>query len=1118
MLHLNTERGRFETSLLFRERPCLRNNYDRAEARLAGLLRSLKRNPELANAYDAAIKEYIDLGAVEEVSPQMDANPGDRERRDVYYLPHRAVYDPNKVSSKCRIVFDASASTITGRSLNSYLMAGPPLQLEIVNLALRFRARPIALVGDIAKMFLNIDMHPSCRDYLRFLWREPGDATSTKIYRFTTLIFGATDSPFQAITCLQKLVQSKLADPLISEVDRKACRVILRDTYVDDLSTGGDTVEEVGALMHAVDKILGSAHFKVKKWKTNSAQLLARIPEEDRAPTKAVTTDEGDDPYPIISEESKMLGLGWDPESDTLQYHYEHLPDLNLDSMTSVASLLAKIYDPLGLVSPFVLKARHILKALHLLKLGWKDKVPIPMLEQWHLWVNQIPNLTGVTVPRHIPIAPETEMHGFSDASVDGYGFAIYLRTQSEGNTWETRLLMARSKVSPIKELTVPKLELTAAEIAASALVGAAEELHIPLDHRYLWTDSEIVLHWLQKEPHTLLPFMANRIRRIQQHRIPFSYVPTQDNPADIASRGCEAQELTQALWLNGPPFLSRAKDDAWPPQKVTWEGTEARVGVKKQYVFNFHTLVLTVPFHPSQPGPTRGREILLDEYHSDYDRLIRQTASVGKAAQRWKNLIRKGESVEVNETETRDWTEWARLWWIRNTQREAFEEELGALEAGHGVSSKSPLYTLSPLKDPEGILRVGGRLAQSSLPYSEKHPIILDRSHRFTYLMAKRVHDLNYHAGVDWLHHHLRQEYWIPSSRVLLRNLVKNCLLCERERAKPAMQLMAPLPEARVERQVPFTHVGVDYAGRLWYRTPRGPIQGRLLLFTCMATRAVHLEITDTEGVPDLVLALHRLIGTRGVPTYLYSDHGQTFQRTRSLLKDPKQRLQARLPEIRWQFSTELAPHTGGVWERMIQLVKRPLRKALSNASHSYAELISLCKGIEGMVNDRPLAATSADSMDAVTPSMLVIGRRLAHAALGPLIEADPTAEWQHHLAGLDQIWDAWALQYRQGLQSVGKWGTVHANLQEGDLVLVEIAGQKRFQWPLARVVSLDRSSDGLVRGATVSYPTRLGHQELHRSVHQLYPLEGTRPEKSTTDDTPATEATARIPTAPDI
>lgn len=1087
-LSRDPETGRFSTALLFRSRPSLSNNYPQALCRFKALCRKLVQNADLAKAYRAAMQEFIDGGVVEKISIDPDAKT--ENTGEVYYLPHRAVYDPSRVSTKCRIVFDASAKTKDGKSLNDYLLAGPALQRDIMLLALKFRTRSIVLTGDVAKMFLNIDVVERDRDYLRFLWKEPTDPGPPDVYRSRTLIFGATDSPFQAITCLQKLAQAKMADPEITDLERKVCEVIRRDMYVDDISTGGDTCDELKVLMGGIQTLLNSAHFFVRKWRTNSAELLSFIPENERGPTKLRYEAESEDDD-LVSEVGKMLGVMWDPEEDTIQFPYENLGLKNDNTKTALASIQARIFDPLGLVSPFTLRAKLIIKEAHRQKIGWKELIPADIEHDWSDWLSQLPALAKVTFDRKVRLKEDTELHVFTDASRKGMGVSVYLRNRIGDGAWEARLFAAKSKVAPMKEETIPRLELSAALIGARLAVKIAAEFGITHNHIFCWSDSQIVLYWLDKEPQNLIPFVANRVEEIRKYRLRFSYVRTDENPADMASRGCAPEELGGVLWREGPEFL-RLPESQWIRVKLYLSEDDQRQGIKKHCVYTNVTLARNVRFHLA--GQADNREVPLEEYYSSMDDLLRVTARVIKISKIWLQKIR------ANVAYKDDYRVEALQLLIRDAQRMHFAKEYQALMANQPLNAKSTLKVLNPYLDKSTeLIRVGGRLAKSDLSDEVKHPIVLPKMAHLTALIIRDAHISAAHAGVDWVHHHLRQRYWILSSRQIVRSVVKNCFTCRRYDAPRANQLMAPLPHSRVSQQVPFSHVGVDFAGTINVKDNDKDL-ANLLIFTCFTTRAVHIELTAKAGLNDFLLAFKRMINTRGYPTHVYSDNAKTFKAAgEAVTKIPF--FAAR--KIIWRYSTPEAPHTGGVWERMVQLVKKPLRKVLPKRKLTYEALATLCKEVEAMVNDRPLFVTSSDTMEVITPSLLCLGRRIQTltdvdenppAGTVALPSSATVRTWVARSRLMDQVWRQWVQQYFPNLQKLHRWKDTYKNLKPGDIVVVEQQLLKRHEWPLARVEKIHQGSDSLVRSVDLVIPIQGGGGRVNRvsrNIHNLVPLE---------------------------
>ena len=265
-------------------------------------MRKLSQNPELRHAYREAMEEYICSQVVERLH---DPAAADLSRTDVYYLPHCAVYDGSRVSTKCRIVFDASAKPPNKKSLNGNLVFGPPLELNILAIELRFRTRKYALIGDIGKMFLQIKVREEDRDYLRFLWRDPEKSGEPEVWRWNSLIFGAADSPFQAI---KTLVQEKRKQGNLSEIEQKVWDVLDNNTYVDDLTIAGDTISEVHAIYEGIVELLGQANFQVKKGASNSQTLLKKLDSSTLAPTEVDLHSTFNN---IISSDIAMLGVQW---------------------------------------------------------------------------------------------------------------------------------------------------------------------------------------------------------------------------------------------------------------------------------------------------------------------------------------------------------------------------------------------------------------------------------------------------------------------------------------------------------------------------------------------------------------------------------------------------------------------------------------------------------------------------------------------------------------------------------------------------------------------------------------------------------------------------------------
>ena len=1090
--------GRFQTRLLWKGKPDLVNNYAAAKARLDGLMRRLRKDPQVKAAYKSVISEFIDQATVELVTWETLAQMQEASRVDLYFLPHRAVYDPGRVSTKCRVVMDASAKTATGKSLNDCLLPGPPLQQQIAAVELRFRRRKIALIGDCKKMFLQVIVHPDDRPFLRFLWHDPDDIHAVpKVYQFRTLIFGAADSPFQAISCFQRLVADRRRRGNLSSLEERVCETILRDTYVDDITTGGDSVNDAFDMYKGLNKLLGSAHFKIHKWATNSPELLKRIPEEERAPAT-----ENEDFDWLESDETSSLGIRWDPRTDLFIFRrYVSIGQFNDDTKTAVASLLARPFDPLGLISPFILLARKILKQTFEENLGWKDKLTGEMLESWQRWLSYLPDLEKVTFPRHVPFTPDTEIHVFGDAAANmGHGVAAYARTPVGNNgKFETHLLFAKSRINPKRDITVPRLELVASLLCAQTAEMLHKELGVARDKIYCYSDSETALWWLTKPPSALLPFVSNRVQKIIELGYRFNYVNTAANPADVASRGCTPDELLCTLWQKGPKFLSLPNSE-WTPPKIDFSKVDKLQEVKKANVYNYSSFVKRI-------GRGANRKIVnLEDCYGDHDELLRRIAILKSVVVFWRDKTKGKVRGHYDKLLASSHIHFARKYWIKQSQGKEFPAELAALQKGQPIPTGSRLLPLNPQLDDDGIMRVHGRVVESKISPEQRYPIILPKNHTFTSSLIKKVHDENSHAPVDWLHFHIRQQFWILSSRQLIRSVLRKCFECQKANARRGQQMMAPLPANRVNFEPPFSRVGVDYTAKFSIKsTYRGstPYPCYLVIFTCFVTRAVHLEIVLSDEAEGFLMALKRMISARGHPQHMYSDNAkyfiradkeiaETIDKNNEIIKDFSEQLR-----FHWHYSVEYHSSGGGVWERMVKAIKVPLRKVLGDSLLTYVELLTVVKEIEAQVNDRPLVQASEDTFKVITPSMLCLGRRIKlwpdfFAETDLRQESSVRLRWEVRKELVTKFRELWLKQYLPQLQERQRWRTKEPNLKIGDLVLLETENKKQFRWPVARVNKIMRGKDGLVR--TVLVRTKTSRGLLRRGIHEIFPLESCR------------------------
>ncbi|XP_018364596.1 PREDICTED: uncharacterized protein LOC108762191 [Trachymyrmex cornetzi] len=540
--HARDSEGRFIVQLPLKGNiDELGESMETATKRFKAIERKLKRQPELKQTYSSFISEYLNLNHMEEVLQK------DAQCKLSYYLPHHAVTKEDSETTKVRVVFDASCKSSTGISLNDCLRVGPTIQQDLFSIILRLRQHRYAMSADIAKMYRQVKVIDEHTHLQRILWRWNEDEP-IRTFRLKTVTYGLACSSFLAIRCLQEIAsQHQKECP-------EASRAILNDFYVDDLLTGASTVKELKQLRQSTTKILNSAGFELRKWRSN-------IPEISDKNTSNNSMVE-------IGEPTKILGLYWDVNQDVFQYRLRLSEETSKITKRKVLTQVSQIYDPLGWLGPSIVKAKILLQRLWQTNKGWDEPISGEMLEMWKQWRSQIHNVQQISIPRRVLENQQdrTELHGFCDASEAAYGACLYIRSSTDENTYNTRLLCAKSRIAPLKKVSLPRLELCGAVLLARLSEKASQALNITVHNTYYWSDSTITLSWIGNEPNKWHTFVANRVAEIQRitNKAAWYYVKSEDNPADPLSRGISPDKLkSQTIWWEGPKFLAAQYENA---------------------------------------------------------------------------------------------------------------------------------------------------------------------------------------------------------------------------------------------------------------------------------------------------------------------------------------------------------------------------------------------------------------------------------------------------------------------------------------------------------------------------------------------------------------------------
>ncbi|XP_043276021.1 uncharacterized protein [Venturia canescens] len=701
-------------------------------------------------------------------------------------------------------------------------------------------------------------------------------------------------------------------------------------------------------------------------------------------------------------------------------------------------------------MAPVSTKAKIAIESTWLLNLHWDDPLPQKTATEWVEFHNQWPLLADLQISRPIMQSEGNdflEIHGFADASERAYGAVIFLRSKPKDGNTQVKLLTAKGRIAPLKQVSLPRLELCAVQLLANLAKWAVEVTKLENIPMHLWSDSTVTLGWIKGHPTQWMTYVANRVSEIQR-AIPqarWHHVKGAENPADCASRGLNPSDLvTHPLWWSGPEFLSSNE-----PCRPTDDETHSIESLPES----------RLSVHVNTTTSTEENPLL--KRFSKYNKLMRITAW----CLRWR-LHKPTTSPNPSSHLSADDITKAEHRWITLTQNHQFSEKKRLIQAERTITG--PLAKLCPFIDAEGILRVGGRLLNASLTYNEKHPIILPGKSQLTWRLINATHQKTLHGGTQLTLATLRQRFWIPKGRHYVKACIHQCSRCVRWKATVPTQLMANLPPACVNSARPFQFTGVDYAGPIYLREASGRgktcYKGFFVVFVCLTTRAIHLEVASDYSTNAFIAAFRRFTSRRGVCSELFSDRETNFvgaDRELQRLFDANTkegqtiRTAVNTERVKWSFNPPGAPHFGGIWEAGVKSVKHDLHRVVGETRLTFEEMTTLLTQIEACLNSRPLCAMSDDPEDmaALIPGHFLIGTALTAIPEPTLLDTKihHLSRWQHLIKMRNHFWQRWKHDYLSGLNQRNKWTTKNESLQIVQLCVIRTEATPPTRWALA-------------------------------------------------------------------
>jgi hypothetical protein len=1055
--------GNWIAPLPFREpRRRLPNNRQQAAKRAKTLDTSLKKNPTKRQHFVTFMQRIIDSGHAEVAPPLTDGE-------ECWYLPLFGVYHPKK-PDQIRGVFDSS-SQFEGVSLNNVLLTGPDMVNSLLGVLIRFRKEQVAVTADIQQMFHCFMVRKDHRNFLRFLWYADNDPEKSLIeYRMCVHVFGNSPSPAVATYGLRKVAQ---AGEEVFGTDMK--EFVERNFYVDDGLVSLPSCEQAIDLMKRTQHALSTeGNLRLHKISSNSPDVMKAFTSEDLA-KDLKDLDLGVDALPL----QRSLGLAWDLKSDTFTFQVSD--EEKAYTRRGILSTVNSLYDPLGFVAPVIIQGKLLLRDLMTATSDWDEPLPVEHKKEWEEWRDSLKSLEHLHVPRTYTDTPlcdvtRKEIHVFADASEKAIAAVAYLKSTSVDGNQKLGFLLGKSKVAPKHGHTIPRLELCAAVLAVEIADLISEHLDIAPDAVKFYSDSKVVLGYINNQTRRFFVYVANRVSRIRNSSTPeqWNYIPTDLNPADSATRSLTPAQMESSAWLVGPSSIcSKEESDSDTSQYPLVDPGDKEL--RPEVV----TMITSVE---------QSSWLQRSQRFSSWRSFVGAIALLRRVARTYHERNQSREPHRGPDSRSVHGYNEAEQFIIGEVQKEFYVKELKCIKNQTSLPKDSPILKLNPVIDEQGMLRVGGRLSRAEISIKEKHPLIIPGRHHIAILLIRQYHENVKHQGRHFTEGAVRASgLWITGAKRLIASLIHACVPCRKLRGKLEMQKMSDLPADRLAPGPPFTSVGVDTFGP-WSVTARRTRGGQAhakrwaILFTCLVTRAIHIEVIEDMGASGFINAVRRFISIRGKVTEFRSDRGTNFVGATDALKiDAINVEDGPLKEflydkgVVWIFNPPHSSHMGGVWERMIGVTRRILESMMTEVSAknlTHEVLTTFMAEVCAIVNSRPIVPVSSDpeSPSILTPSTLLT-QKSDHVVNIEVCDVKDMyrAQWKRVQVLADVFWQRWRREYLHTLQSRRKWQNECPNIRNGDVILLKDKDVHRNEWPVGVVINAISGQDGQIRKGEV-------------------------------------------------
>ncbi|UYV80141.1 hypothetical protein LAZ67_18001817 [Cordylochernes scorpioides] len=903
---------------------------------------------------------------------------------------------------------------INGRSAVIFLIAQCS---RIVTPLLFVQLGKYGIIADMRKAFLQIQVREEDREFLRFLWWKK-DQKTLKFYRHCRVVFGLTSSPF----LLAATIKYHLSLPQFQ--DNRCAELLARSFYVDNCILSLSSTHDVKKFIKESSDIMMQAKFELRDWIWNEPGITEQDP-------------------------ASILGMKWHLHTDTIAINVQSLKNIDEEKSITKRSILSachRIFDPIQFTCPATIKIKKMVQDAWKENKSWDEQLNENRRVEFIKWRKQALELDQIKIPRwFLPIKGRTTLHVFCDASAIAYATVIFMRKEN-ASVIVVRFVEARNRLATIKRITIPRLELLACLIGARLLVHVLENLEESPEKIQCWTDSSPALYWIQQQENWA-QFVSNRVKEITTltKSEDWNHVAGEHNPADLPSRGESPSKFKKYGWWEGPKWLQEKKED-WPVSKVQYD-LEAIEEERRKTV--------TLSRQKPEENPW-----YLNLYEGKREVTLTQILRVIAWMLRFKPSEYKGDIISQEELDS------AEKSLVKIIQSESIGEEDPKMKQLHAFQYK------------EGLWRVKTRIVNRNDDELFRLPILIPTNHPVTELIVKSVHEKMYHCGAQTLRSVLREKFWIPKARQLVRHVIHKCPRCRRFETKRVDVPEASLPQHRVRDVVVFEVTGIDLGEPLYLEDGR---KVWFVIFTCGVYRAVHLELVTSLSTEALVGAVERFVARRGCPAVIYSDNGTKLVG----LWNELYRVNF---GVKWKLNPPAAPWWGGWIEIIVGLTKKLLRRLLGKRVVNYEEMVTILENCERVINARPLTYIAEDNDDFVplTPEMFLREPRTEGEIDLNEFRCNFGKSYEKRKRLLKEFRKRFRSEYL-GLLVHHDNRKKQRQLKVGDIVLVEVENRKQINWPMGKITKVFPGTNNVRR--LVEVKTKYGFMK--RAVQRLFPLE---------------------------